>query len=987
MATHPIIPPSSLDQTAVSTPTVTAEPEGIETPVSAQDPSAVSFPLPTKSSATPGPGPRDAARISFASTRYSTTSSIFSVRPISTASTALTRGSSVRQSSLDSEPFSAISPWENERRKDSFDASHRYFCTFCDSAFEFKAAWKEHQLSSHATSYPCYPCGICFEGASSLSNHLLNEHGAESATQQSLDPRSLSPAQRWGCGFCATPLFSHADYLDHVSDHIDEGKERVHWQRHSVIKALLQTPTLREAWERVVEQQEAARGSKLRFFWDEHACFLLQRPLECFSSDYENAEQLAEKVLRAAEVKVIENITGQYITDGLSSHIPSNPAAQSVRVKQPDTSIPDIPEQPEDSGPILSSTPRVAPSAFPIPSIVGPSARPFGPFLSHVAVRPEGLASPAPRVIAKITESQLAQHSAAIGPDPACLQPVPFLRDSPRQGTLRRVESDWDLSLVRLGQTRVSEPGIHRPRTASARIDNVVPATPEDDHRHPSSSFQTPEDRSPVSHAPSEEWLISHTDYPRGPPSGSSLLSLRTMENSHSIDTSDCETISEPESWLDLSDDPESARWVREYYQRVGNVMGHLWVCYNRDWDALITRCVGEQSGSNYPQPGQGSGRDTRGQASLTGPQFSSFPLQPHLRPGGDRDDDDDMEDLRPTSSQSKRGSATKKRFACPFRKHAPNVFSVTEHEICALRSWDSVSRMKEHLYRKHCKIHCPRCKQTFRKQTDLEAHEMLPKGCQVRKVKTPADITAQQEKQLKSKRHIAQRQSEEDKWRDIYRLLFPGEKVPSPYPEVAQDLPASPESRNNLNFQHFLLQQMPLIFRQTAATHYGRPFADHDMLTIEGINRIITDSINRAFEDWQATDGSVPSNVTPSSIFHDSMATSVSPSLPQTTPEPAPRFPCNEPRMFQDFQPSPPELNNYSAWQGLDTIANPFPMEMPLIAPFSDGGFLDQAFDAVAPPFNLTTFQPSYNPPGDPSEPPYYSFPLSSNPGEGPAL
>lgn len=57
----------------------------------------------------------------------------------------------------------------------------------------------------------------------------------------------------------------------------------------------------------------------------------------------------------------------------------------------------------------------------------------------------------------------------------------------------------------------------------------------------------------------------------------------------------------------------------------------------------------------------------------------------------------------------------------------------------------------------------------------------MDPKGCQVRDIKTPADITAQQEKQLKSKKYVTKRLSEEDKWRDIYRLLFPGERVPSP--------------------------------------------------------------------------------------------------------------------------------------------------------------------------------------------------------------
>lgn len=184
----------------------------------------------------------------------------------------------------------------------------------------------------------------------------------------------------------------------------------------------------------------------------------------------------------------------------------------------------------------------------------------------------------------------------------------------------------------------------------------------------------------------------------------------------------------------------------------------------------------------------------------------------------------------------------------------------------------------------------------------------------------------------------------------------------------MAPDLPASPESRNNLNFQHFLLQQMPQIFRQTAATHYAQPLADHVILTVEGIDQIITESINKAFEEWQAIDGAVPRNFTPSSIVHDSMATSLSPSLPIVTPEPTPNLTCNEPGMFQNFQPPPPELNNYSGWQGLDNMTNAFP-DMPLIAPFGEAGFLDASFDAMVPPFDLTELQPNYNVPGNLNE------------------
>lgn len=47
--------------------------------------------------------------------------------------------------------------------------------------------------------------------------------------------------------------------------------------------------------------------------------------------------------------------------------------------------------------------------------------------------------------------------------------------------------------------------------------------------------------------------------------------------------------------------------------------------------------------------------------------------------------------------------------------------------------------------------------------------------------IPSPSDLTAQQEKQLKQKRYATRHQSEEEKWREVYRILFPGESIPSP--------------------------------------------------------------------------------------------------------------------------------------------------------------------------------------------------------------
>lgn len=57
----------------------------------------------------------------------------------------------------------------------------------------------------------------------------------------------------------------------------------------------------------------------------------------------------------------------------------------------------------------------------------------------------------------------------------------------------------------------------------------------------------------------------------------------------------------------------------------------------------------------------------------------------------------------------------------------------------------------------------------------------MRPESCRLREGKGPADIDAQQELQLKSKKYASRYQTEEEKWREVYKLLFPNEPIPSP--------------------------------------------------------------------------------------------------------------------------------------------------------------------------------------------------------------
>lgn len=80
---------------------------------------------------------------------------------------------------------------------------------------------------------------------------------------------------------------------------------------------------------------------------------------------------------------------------------------------------------------------------------------------------------------------------------------------------------------------------------------------------------------------------------------------------------------------------------------------------------------------------------------------------------------------------------------------------------------------IREHVYRRHsASIRCARCGETFEAESNLEAHYRLPQRCEVRpEALQPEELTKEQEKALRRRKKLV---SEEEKWRDMYRILFP---------------------------------------------------------------------------------------------------------------------------------------------------------------------------------------------------------------------
>lgn len=675
---------------------------------------ALTLPAATKGALTGasqgGTAGEDAVRdswLSFASTaasRDSVAPSIFSVRA-STAS-ASTRYS-VRQSSIES-PISATSPLYHEHRKDSLTHHHRYCCTFCDQSFDSKTEWKLHELELHdrRERYPCINCPAFFAQVSLLAEHRERRHGLKSGPDMTEAVEYSTIRSAWGCGFCAASISSRNDYLEHVGSHYDEGKSRHEWQHTRVIEGLLRQPKVVTAWTALVTKEEQARGSKLRFQWDPNTTGRsldvegrpsLQDVLEFFVTGTTTPHEAAEMAYRSAQVRFEGNVR-----DLISKVFTRSSASATCGF---------TPTPAEPSPPSLRTYPRevddVVSPISPLPDPLRPASTPLGSLQSASASIGSTFhtiaAYPAPPARAQLPGSggvllrNVPRPSVPVlgGSKPAEMVGSAELPDFQKQGSLRRIDSARNLSasdnFPALRDIDAHE--MLTPRVPFSKRSLAVP---------PISVQGAAEarllERSRGSSPPTIGLhSLSITSSVR-PHTSSSTLSTHTPDGSRGSDDSDViseESFSEPDSWLEFDGKSVASRmWKRSFQQTVDRGMVRLWARYNHDWDVLVRQCAGERGSYSSSQPREGSNRTVKGASSR---QASGKGLRPPNRPRGDEDEeeDDDWGGRRTPSSQSKQSAGSGKSFACPFRKHDPRTYNVHDHEVCAIRSWPTISRLK----------------------------------------------------------------------------------------------------------------------------------------------------------------------------------------------------------------------------------------------------------------------------------------------------
>ncbi|KAF4465103.1 hypothetical protein FALBO_8060 [Fusarium albosuccineum] len=177
-----------------------------------------------------------------------------------------------------------------------------------------------------------------------------------------------------------------------------------------------------------------------------------------------------------------------------------------------------------------------------------------------------------------------------------------------------------------------------------------------------------------------------------------------------------------------------------------------------------------------------------------------------------DKDDDSAGDEGEPPAPKRQRKEdPDAKKFACPFYKHNPQEFK--EFRTCMGPGWTSIHRIK--------------CYEDFGHKTLLHDHQRANPPCQTKEPPKMKGINEKQEKALKSRKMYQKSLTEEGKWTEIYKILFPDDAlIPSPYYE-----PELPDY-----YRSWLMRQLPgLVSKQLCDKSSGLALGPEALRQIEG--------------------------------------------------------------------------------------------------------------------------------------------------------
>ncbi|KAK4158993.1 hypothetical protein QBC43DRAFT_223071 [Cladorrhinum sp. PSN259] len=191
-----------------------------------------------------------------------------------------------------------------------------------------------------------------------------------------------------------------------------------------------------------------------------------------------------------------------------------------------------------------------------------------------------------------------------------------------------------------------------------------------------------------------------------------------------------------------------------------------------------------------------------------------------------------------------------KQKFACPYFKRNPRKYR--NWTSCPGPGWEEVHRVKTHLYRRHAlPLQCPRCWDVFKTDNVLQGHLQMDPPCIVKSNSVPHEgFTKDQEKRLRSRKKAHADMTDEDKWNEIYQILFPDddpESIPGPYYDTFDDedgpTPASGIGSGDLeDYSSFVRREMPTLVRRELESLFKSESPDvEDRLRIK-VEQIVLD-------------------------------------------------------------------------------------------------------------------------------------------------
>lgn len=87
----------------------------------------------------------------------------------------------------------------------------------------------------------------------------------------------------------------------------------------------------------------------------------------------------------------------------------------------------------------------------------------------------------------------------------------------------------------------------------------------------------------------------------------------------------------------------------------------------------------------------------------------------------------------------------------------------------------------RSHLYRVHRIFPCQRCKENFKSQEEVIKHLNQLESCPLRDIGLTEGITSETVEKLRSRKKTSKDQTEQERWEEIYKLLFTDELISSP--------------------------------------------------------------------------------------------------------------------------------------------------------------------------------------------------------------